>query len=139
LLVPGDFISLIGDLGAGKTQFVKGVAQGLGIPPEETVCSPSYTILNIHNGRIPLYHFDLYRLAGPDQVFDLGFEEYFAGEGVSIVEWADRIDCHNPYENLRICFQIDDVERRRLTFQPAGKRPIELVRLFADALPQKSV
>jgi tRNA threonylcarbamoyladenosine biosynthesis protein TsaE len=134
LLMPGDFIALVGDLGAGKTQFVKGVAQGLGVSSDEPVCSPSYTILNIHQGRIPLYHFDLYRLSDGSQISELGFDEYFAGDGVSVVEWADRLGNDNPHDNLGVVFSIDDAERRKLCFQPTGERSAELLRLLLAAL-----
>jgi tRNA threonylcarbamoyladenosine biosynthesis protein TsaE len=135
LLVPGDFIALVGDLGAGKTQFVKGVAQGLVISADEPVCSPSYTILNIHQGRIPLYHFDLYRLNDDSQVRDLGFDEYFEGNGVSVVEWADRMGDQIPHDNLSVVFTVEGPERRRLCFKPNGERSNELLRLLSAALP----
>jgi tRNA threonylcarbamoyladenosine biosynthesis protein TsaE len=135
LLIPGDFIALVGDLGAGKTHFVKGVAQGLEISSDEPVCSPSYTILNIHQGRIPLYHFDLYRLNDNSQISDLGFDEYFEGNGVSIVEWADRMGDQIPRDNLTVIFTIEALELRRLCFKPNGDRPNELLRLISAALP----
>jgi tRNA threonylcarbamoyladenosine biosynthesis protein TsaE len=135
LLESGDFVALIGDLGAGKTHFVKGIAHGLGVSPDEPVCSPSYTILNIHQGRIPLYHFDLYRLNDEGQVSDLGFEEYFDGPGVTVVEWADRLGSLMPQDNLRVVFCLEGVERRRLCFQPAGDRSRGLLRRIATVLP----
>ena len=134
LLIPGDFIALEGDLGAGKTQFVKGVAQGLGISSDEPVSSPSYTILNIHQGRIPLYHFDLYRLSDESQVNELGFDEYFTGSGASVVEWAERLGNQIPHDNLRVVFTVEGVERRRLSFQPTGERSVELLRLLFGIL-----
>lgn len=135
LLEAGNFVALIGDLGAGKTHFVKGIALGLGVSSDETVCSPSYTILNIHHGRLPLYHFDLYRLTDEGQVADLGFEEYFDGPGVAVVEWADRLGSLMPQDNLRVVFCLEGVERRRLCFQPTGDRSHELLRRITTLLP----
>ncbi|MBR1629772.1 MAG: tRNA (adenosine(37)-N6)-threonylcarbamoyltransferase complex ATPase subunit type 1 TsaE, partial [Lachnospiraceae bacterium] len=87
---PGEVFALIGDLGAGKTVFAKGFAAGLGI--KEPVTSPTFTIVcEYEGGRIPLYHFDVYRLDDPEELFEIGFEEYLYGEGVCLIEWADRI------------------------------------------------
>lgn len=87
-LKPGDCIFLYGDMGAGKTIFVKGIAQGLNI--SETVTSPSFTIINEYNGTLPFCHIDLYRVS-PADVFFLGLEEYLWGKGIAAVEWADRL------------------------------------------------
>ena len=84
---PGDIICLNGDLGVGKTVFTQGVAEGLGIT--EPICSPTFTLIQeYHDGRIPLYHFDVYRISGPWDMDDLGYEEYFFGNGVCLVEWG---------------------------------------------------
>lgn len=85
----GDVFAFFGDLGAGKTALTRGIARGLGI--EEPVTSPTFTIVNEYlEGRIPLFHFDLYRLSGEEELFDLGFEEYFQRNGVCVVEWSER-------------------------------------------------
>jgi len=90
-LSPGDVLALDGDLGTGKTHLVKGVAKGFGLDPRE-VRSPTFTIVQVHEGgRLPLYHFDAYRVSSPDEFVDLGFEEYVFGEGVTVVEWAQRV------------------------------------------------
>lgn len=87
---PGEVYALIGDLGAGKTVFTKGFAQGLGI--EEPVNSPTFTILQIYEeGRLPLYHFDVYRIEEPEEMEEVGFDEYIDGDGVCLIEWAGRI------------------------------------------------
>ena len=87
---PGEVYALIGDLGAGKTVFTKGFAQGLGI--EEPVNSPTFTILQIYEeGRIPLYHFDVYRIEEPEEMEEVGFDEYIDGDGVCLIEWEGRI------------------------------------------------
>lgn len=88
LALPGDVVLLSGPLGAGKTALTQGIGRGLGIAL--TVNSPTFTLLKEYEGRLPLYHFDLYRLDDPAEVYDLGFEDYFAGAGISVIEWAER-------------------------------------------------
>jgi len=91
-LTPAGLVVLLnGDLGAGKTCFAQGVALGLGVSAETPVTSPTYTLLNIHLGRLTLYHFDLYRLSRVDDLTDLGYDEFAEGDGVTLVEWADRM------------------------------------------------
>lgn len=88
---PGQIICLDGDLGVGKTVFTKGVAQGLGI--KEPVNSPTFTIIQeYHEGRIPLYHFDVYRIGDPEEMYEIGYEDYFFGEGVCLIEWSRLIE-----------------------------------------------
>ena len=86
LLRPGNFVALYGDLGSGKTRFAQGVALGAGVKPDTHVTSPTYTILNEYKGAYPVYHFDLYRLGGDADIAELGFEEYFYGDGIYLVE-----------------------------------------------------
>lgn len=89
-LKKGSIVALIGDLGTGKTTLSKYIAEGLGI--SEMVTSPTFTIVQeYHSGRLPLYHFDVYRIGDQEEMYELGYEEYFYGDGVSIVEWADKI------------------------------------------------
>ena len=89
--VPGMVIALIGDLGTGKTTLTKSIARGLGVT--ETVTSPTFNIIREYrSGRIPLFHFDVYRIADPEEMYELGYEEYFYGDGVCVVEWADLIE-----------------------------------------------
>lgn len=128
LLEPGDFIALVGDLGAGKTQFTKGLARGLEVDPDTPVTSPTYTILNIYQGRLPLYHFDLYRLEGAEEVGELGFEEYFAGRGVCVVEWAERMAEELPEAALTVSFSHSGAEERSICFEAAGARPNAILR-----------
>lgn len=88
---PGDIIALLGDLGVGKTVFSKGLAKGLGIAEE--VNSPTFTIMQIYEqGRMPLYHFDVYRIGDPEEMYEIGYEDYFEGEGICLVEWANLIE-----------------------------------------------
>lgn len=129
LLAPGDFIALCGDLGAGKTCFARGVAAGLDVDQSVYVTSPTYTLLNIYSGRLPLYHFDLYRLAG-GEVAELGFEEYFYGDGVCLVEWAERLGLEMPEDRLVITFSHGDGENRRLELTPYGLRSEQIMQQF---------
>ncbi|GLI85100.1 tRNA (adenosine(37)-N6)-threonylcarbamoyltransferase complex ATPase subunit type 1 TsaE [Rossellomorea marisflavi] len=118
LLAPGDVLTLEGDLGAGKTTFTKGLALGLGI--KRTVNSPTFTIIKEYKGDLPLYHMDVYRL--DDSFEDLGFDEYFEGEGVTVVEWAHLIEDQLPEERLAIgIYRTGDTERR-IVLEPVGDR-----------------
>ncbi|KAF0122932.1 MAG: ATP-binding protein [bacterium] len=101
-LMAGDVVALIGDLGIGKTQLVKGLARGVGVPEEYCITSPTYTIVNEYQGRIPLYHFDLYRLEGNSDMENLGYEEYFEGKGVAVIEWAEKITHLLPENRMEI-------------------------------------
>jgi tRNA threonylcarbamoyladenosine biosynthesis protein TsaE len=98
---PGLVISLVGELGAGKTRLVRAVATALGAAPE-TVNSPTYVLVQRYDARLPVYHFDTYRLGDAEEFADLGPEEYFSGTGVSFVEWGDRVADHLPLDLLRI-------------------------------------
>src|SRR5574342_462514 len=104
LLKAGDVLALEGDLGAGKTTFTKGLAEGLGIT--RNVNSPTFTIIKEYQGRLPLYHMDVYRVE--DAFEDLGFEEYFEGNGVTVVEWAHLIEEQLPQERLTIFLYRDE-------------------------------
>lgn len=98
---PGTIICLDGDLGTGKTVFTKGVAAGLGVT--EPVVSPTFTVVQIYEeGRMPLYHFDVYRIDDPDEMEEIGYREYFYGDGISIIEWSDLIAELIPEEAIRI-------------------------------------
>ena len=103
---PGDIILLDGDLGAGKTVFAKGLGQGLGI--EETISSPTFTIVQVYDtGRIPLYHFDVYRIAGIEEMDDIGYEDYFFGDGVCLVEWAGLVKEIIPEGCIKVTIEKD--------------------------------
>lgn len=128
LLECGDVITLEGDLGAGKTTFTKGLATGLGI--ESNVSSPTFTIVKEYDGRLPLYHMDVYRLEHSDE--DIGFMEYFHGDGVSVVEWAQFIEDYLPDERLEIKIKYEENDTRKLIFQAIGnKYENKLKQLFA--------
>lgn len=116
-LTPGTVICLEGDLGVGKTVFVKGIAKGLGIV--EPVSSPTFTILQEYReGRIPLYHFDAYRIEDPEEMYEIGFEDYLFGDGVCFIEWASQIRELLPEDALWITIEKDltkDLSYRRIT------------------------
>jgi tRNA threonylcarbamoyladenosine biosynthesis protein TsaE len=112
---PGLVVLLAGELGAGKTCFAQGVAEGLGVPADSPVTSPSYTLLNIHHGRLPLYHFDLYRLTSVTDLEDLGYDEVAEGDGITLVEWADRLSSPPP-ASLRIVMRRLAATRREVQF-----------------------
>ena len=117
-LQPGDVITLEGDLGAGKTAFTKGLAVGLGI--QKNVNSPTFTIIKEYQGNMPLYHMDVYRLE--DSYEDLGFDEYFNGNGVTVIEWAHLIEEQLPNERLNIYIYHQGNDSRKLVIKPMGKR-----------------
>ena len=103
---PGDIVLLNGDLGVGKTVFTKGFGKGLGI--EEPISSPTFTIMQIYeSGRLPLYHFDVYRIADPEEMDEIGYEDYFYGEGVCLIEWADLISEILPEKYTRVTISKD--------------------------------
>ena len=121
-LQPGDVLTLEGDLGAGKTTFTKGLAKGLGIT--KTVNSPTFTIIKEYRGRLPLYHMDVYRV--DDSFEDLGFDEYFEGEGVTVVEWAHLIQEQLPEELLSLSLYREGDTSRKIVLKPIGARYTQL-------------
>ncbi len=101
---PGQVYTLLGDLGVGKTVFTQGVAKGLGI--DEAICSPTFTILQVYeDGRLPFYHFDVYRIGDVEEMDEIGYEDYFYGEGVCFIEWANLIQDIIPPERVRITIE----------------------------------
>ncbi len=112
---PGLVVLLNGELGAGKTCFAQGVAAGLRVATDSPVTSPSYTLLNIHQGTLPLYHFDLYRLARVDDLADLGYDEIAEGDGLTLVEWADRMSTL-PDASLSITISRVSESERHFSF-----------------------
>ena len=119
---PNMIICLDGELGSGKTVFTKGIANALGI--DETITSPTYTIIKEYNGELPLYHLDVYRLDG--NIDGTGIEEYFNKGGVVVIEWADTIKNILPAERLDIKFKVLDENKRLLIFEPHGRKYEEL-------------
>ena len=116
----GDILSLTGDLGAGKTCFVKGLAKGLEIP--QTITSPTFNLIREYSGSLPMYHFDVYRIKNLSELYELGYEEYFFGDGVTVIEWGDKIAALLPQNHLRIDFKYsDNSTKRSLTIEPGSK------------------
>ena len=112
-LAPGIVIALTGDLGTGKTALTKSIAEGLGIT--EVITSPTFNIVKeYYSGRIPMYHFDVYRIGDIDEMYELGYEEYFYGNGVCIVEWADLIEDISPEDAIRIDIEYGENEGERI-------------------------
>jgi tRNA threonylcarbamoyladenosine biosynthesis protein TsaE len=126
-LKPGDVVALTGELGSGKTEFVRGLAEGLGVPPEVPVASPSFVLAHEYPGRLTLVHLDLYRLNGltPEILPDL--EEYLFGDHVAAIEWAERLGNFLPPEYLRVYLEITGTDEREITFQGIGPRGQELL------------
>ena len=122
-LQPGDLITMEGDLGAGKTTMTKGIGLALGV--KRVINSPTFNILKGYQGKIPLYHLDVYRLEGVSQ--ELGFEEYFDGDGVCVVEWAQFIEEELPSDRLEIIIHHCP-EGREVELHPKGKRYEDMVR-----------
>ena len=131
LVAPGDVLVLSGDLGAGKTQLTKGLARGLGVA--EPVTSPTFNLLLVHEGRIPLYHFDLYRLDAAEQLEDLDYWGTLEADGVSVVEWGDRFPESVPDDCVIVRIHIADDTARALALEARGARGRALVSSWADA------
>jgi len=120
-LKPQDVLALIGEIGAGKTTFVQGIARGLGVP-RDAVASPSFVLIREYLGRMPLIHADLFRLEGLPEAATVGLEEYYEGPGVTVIEWANRIPGVLPEEFLEVHFDLLDSENRRISLIPHGLR-----------------
>ncbi len=120
-LKKGDIVCLFGDLGSGKTVLTKGICLGLGVNKYK-VTSPTFVILRQYKGKLPIYHFDLYRLSGPEDILDLGYEEYFFDEGVSVIEWADKLGQLLPKEFLKIRLLATGENQRAIKLSAEGLR-----------------
>jgi tRNA threonylcarbamoyladenosine biosynthesis protein TsaE len=121
-LIEKDVVALVGDLGAGKTCLTQGIARGLGVPDEYQITSPSFTLINEYQGRMMLYHFDLYRLSRASEMDDMGYEEYLFGKGVSVIEWADKVKDILPDETLFIMINYADENARNIIISGQKKK-----------------
>ena len=131
LLIGGEIIGLTGELGSGKTCFVRGLAQGLEVDPSAWVRSPTFTLINEYDGRLPLFHIDLYRIAGARELEELNLSEYLFSDGVSVVEWFDRLPKGEVEEYLQVRFEHGGANKRKLTFTAYGGRHEEIVKKLA--------
>ncbi|HEX5271278.1 MAG TPA: tRNA (adenosine(37)-N6)-threonylcarbamoyltransferase complex ATPase subunit type 1 TsaE, partial [Gemmataceae bacterium] len=128
LLFPGAVIALVGPLGAGKTHLTRAVAEGLDIADPRAVSSPTFVLIQEYPARLPVYHFDAYRLRGEGEFLDLGAHEYLDGAGVCLVEWADRVPGCLPADHLRVELAVTGETSRRATLTARGERYEALVR-----------
>lgn len=122
LLFPGAVVALNGQLGAGKTHLTRAVAEGLGVRNPAVVNSPTFVLIQEYPGPVPVYHFDAYRLSGPREFAELGADEYLTGDGVCVIEWAEKVADALPADHLRIDITSLDESRRRLTLTATGDR-----------------
>lgn len=125
-LRPGDIVCLSGDLGAGKTVLTKGIAQGLGIDKAEVI-SPTFVLLRQHEGRLALFHFDFYRMDSPADIAGLGYEEYLYGDGVSVIEWPEKMQTLLPAGYLLVELRVRGEKERRLRLSAYGARYQQLL------------
>jgi tRNA threonylcarbamoyladenosine biosynthesis protein TsaE len=119
-LWPGSVVALVGELGAGKTQLTRAIAEGLGIAESRVVTSPTFVLVQEYSARLPIYHFDAYRLRTEAEFADLGAHEYFESDGVCLVEWADRVPGCLPVEYLRLALSVTGATSRRAVIEGRG-------------------
>lgn len=131
ILEPPALLLLRGDLGTGKTCFVRGLARGLGVPADEPVTSPTYALMHHYQGRHDLYHFDLYRLCGWADLVEIGFDEYIAAGKIAVVEWSERAD-GAELEGLEISFSLQDEDTRIIDMTATTAADERLLALLGD-------
>ena len=133
VLKPGDIVCLFGELGAGKTTLVKGLAKGFRMKPEK-VHSPTFVLLNIYDGKVPLYHFDLYRIESPD-LPGMGYEEFFYGEGIAVIEWSEKLGGFMPKDHWKVELTHAGDDVRKVSISSHGERykerSVKALELFA--------
>lgn len=123
-IMQGSVVGLVGELGSGKTVFVKGFARGLGLDPHD-ITSPTFTIINEYTATVPLYHFDLYRLENFDQFLDIGAEDYLWGEGICAVEWADLFADQLPEHTLFVRFSVQSETDRLIQIESKTTKKLD--------------
>ena len=122
ILERGDVVALIGELGSGKTCLTQGLAKGLGVEENVPVVSPTFTLINEYPGKIPLIHLDVYRLSGPRDLEDMGYEEYFEGGGIIVIEWAEKIRDILPAKTLFVSMRYIDENTREMILEGPGDK-----------------
>jgi tRNA threonylcarbamoyladenosine biosynthesis protein TsaE len=138
VLTRGIFVALHGELGSGKTCFTRGIVAAAAPASAHLVASPTFAIMNEYPGSTPVYHFDFDRLATAHEINELGFEEYFSGQGICIAEWSERLGNLLPQAHLGVTLEHIDEEKRRLTFEAAGAETESLLARFAESVaPEK--
>ena len=115
LLTSGSFVALFGDLGGGKTCFTRGIVASAAAESSHLVASPTFAIMNEYRGKTPVYHFDFYRLASGHEIFELGFDDYFQGEGICIAEWSERLGDMLPENHIKVTFEDAGEDCRKIT------------------------
>ncbi len=138
LLLPGDVVALVGELGAGKTQLIKGLAAGAGIRKPTYISSPSFTLINEYPGKTTFYHVDLFRLGEEKEAEELGLEDYFQRKGIMAIEWADKIPSLLPKELLVIRIAYTGRNTRSLEIIGNGKHYEEIVNRLRNSPPPPS-
>jgi tRNA threonylcarbamoyladenosine biosynthesis protein TsaE len=129
-LTGGDIVALIGELGSGKTCLTQGMAKGLGVAENVPVVSPTFTLVNEYPGRVPLVHLDVYRLSGPRDLEDMGYEEYFYGDGIIVIEWAEKIRDILPAKTLFVSMRYIDENTREMILEGPGEKIRKLEELL---------
>ena len=132
VLQGGDVVALIGELGTGKTHLTQGIARGLGVPDGYLVTSPTFTLINEYPGRCVLYHLDVYRLSGSSDLEDMGYEEYFFGKGVTVIEWAEKIRDILPDAALTIELDYLDENSRDLVMSGQDGQMEQVIKSLKD-------
>ncbi|MBS0260544.1 MAG: tRNA (adenosine(37)-N6)-threonylcarbamoyltransferase complex ATPase subunit type 1 TsaE [Planctomycetes bacterium] len=133
VLEPGTVVALVGNLGAGKTRLVRAVAEALGVD-RRAIASPTFVLVHEYVGRLPIFHFDIYRLRDPADFLDLGADEYLNSDGVCFIEWADRVDRLLPADHVRLEITPAGPTSRQFHFLPQGPRATALVSRLCTAL-----
>ncbi|HIJ96906.1 MAG TPA: tRNA (adenosine(37)-N6)-threonylcarbamoyltransferase complex ATPase subunit type 1 TsaE [Desulfuromonadales bacterium] len=132
LLTSGSFVALQGDLGGGKTCFTRGVVATAAPQSAHLVASPTYAIMNSYPGTPPVWHFDFYRLSGENEIAELGFEEYFFGNGICIVEWSERLGELMPPDHLKVAFVYDSENVRSITLTASGPESCSILQKLTE-------
>jgi len=136
-LQPGSVVALIGTLGAGKTRLVQAVATALGVDAAD-VLSPTYVIVHEYRGRIPVYHIDAYRIKDDDEFLELGPDEYFESNGITLIEWADRVEHCLPAQRLEVRIEVKGESERDVQFSALGRQYENLLGDVGSSLDRKS-
>lgn len=130
ILERGDIVALIGELGSGKTCLTQGMAKGMGVSENVPVVSPTFTLINEYPGKIPLFHLDVYRLSGPRDLEDMGYEEVFYGGGIIVIEWAEKIQDILPAKTLFVRMRYIDENTREMILEGPGDKIRKLEKLL---------